>query len=232
MLDDARVAAVLADAAGARAAAEALVAAAVEAGGRDNATAVVVDVLGLVPDEPDDPTRRGRVRTRRRGPPVSDERRRSRRSYRPGEWYAVFGDRATVLLPPTQRSRVAQLWPLLDDGAGFDEVLDALIATGLRGLPGFVLVSESDDETRIVLRGAARAVLSGAEGDVELEGSAATTWVERSVHGVTRLVVEVGPGDALARGGDDGAAAEPLAVHRRRRGPGPPRRPAAVPAAG
>ena len=50
MLDDARVAAVLAGAAGAAgasAAAEALVAAAVEAGGRDNATAVVVDVLGL-----------------------------------------------------------------------------------------------------------------------------------------------------------------------------------------
>ncbi len=55
MLDDARVAAVLADAAGASSAAEALVAAAVEAGGRDNATAVVVDVLGLVPP-PADPT--------------------------------------------------------------------------------------------------------------------------------------------------------------------------------
>ncbi len=55
MLDDARVAAVLADAAGASAAAESLVAAAVEAGGRDNATAVVVDVLGLVPP-PADPT--------------------------------------------------------------------------------------------------------------------------------------------------------------------------------
>ncbi len=141
---------------------------------------------------------------------MSDERRRTRRSYRPGEWYAVFGDRATVLLPPTQRSRAAQLWPLLDDGAGFDEVLDALIATGLRGLPGFVLVSESDDQTRIVLRGAARAVLAGADGDVELEGSAATTWVERSVRGVTRLVVEVGPGDAHEEADDDGAAAEPL----------------------
>ena len=142
---------------------------------------------------------------------MSDERRRTRRSYRPGEWYAVFGDRATVLLPPTQRSRAAQLWPLLDDGAGFDEVLDALIATGLRGLPGFVLVSESDDQTRIVLRGAARAVLAGADGDVELEGSAATTWVERSVPGVTRLLVEVGPGDGLDGAPDDGSA-EPLST--------------------
>ena len=166
---------------------------------------------------------------------MSDERRGRRRSYRPGEWYAVFGDRATVLLPPTQRSRVAQLWPLLDDGAGFDEVLDALIATGLRGLPGFVLVSESDDETRIVLRGAARAVLSGAEGDVELAGSAATTWVERSVHGVTRLVVEVGPDGAPDDAGDnvdEDAAELPLCtdggVARVRRVDQPPYRPTAA----
>jgi protein phosphatase len=48
MLDDARVAKVLAGVEGAGAAAEALVAAAVEEGGRDNATALVVDVLGLV----------------------------------------------------------------------------------------------------------------------------------------------------------------------------------------
>jgi protein phosphatase len=56
MLDDARIADVLAGVGGARAAAEALVAAAVEEGGRDNATALVVDVLGLVgPDDVPDP---------------------------------------------------------------------------------------------------------------------------------------------------------------------------------
>jgi hypothetical protein len=142
---------------------------------------------------------------------VPDERRRTRRSYRPGEWFGVFGDAATILLPPTQRARVAQLWQLLDDGAGFDEALDALIATGLRGLPGFVLVSETDGETRIVLRGAARAVLTGVDGDVELEGSAATTWVERSVPGVTRLLVQVGLDDGLDEGPDD-ESEEPLST--------------------
>ncbi len=51
MLDDQRIAELLAGAATAADAAEQVVAAAVAAGGRDNATAVVVDALGLVPGD-------------------------------------------------------------------------------------------------------------------------------------------------------------------------------------
>ena len=74
------------------------------------------------------------------------------RSYRPGDWFGIFGDQATVVLPPSEKARVPGLWALVDAGAGFDEVLDALIADGLRDLPGFVLVSEVDGETKVVLR--------------------------------------------------------------------------------
>ena len=77
------------------------------------------------------------------------------RSYRPGDWFGIFGDQATVVLPPSEKGRVPGLWALVDAGAGFDEVLDALIADGLRDLPGFVLVSEADGETKVVIRGAA-----------------------------------------------------------------------------
>ena len=79
------------------------------------------------------------------------------RSYRPGGWFGIFGDHAIVVLPPSEKGRVAQLWQLVDDGAGFDEVLDALISDGLRELPGFVLVSESDADTKVVVRGPATA---------------------------------------------------------------------------
>ena len=79
------------------------------------------------------------------------------RSYRPGDWFGIFGAQATVVLPPSEKARVARIWALVDDGAGFDEVLDALIADGLRELPGFVLVSESGAETKVVIRGAAHA---------------------------------------------------------------------------
>lgn len=114
-----------------------------------------------------------------------------RSSYRPGEWFGVFGEHATVVLPPSEKSRVAAVWELVDAGAGFDEALDALIASGLRELPGFVLVSERDGETKVVLRGEARATFTTADETVELEGSSATTWVERSLQDVSRMVVEV-----------------------------------------
>ncbi len=61
-------------------------------------------------------------------------------SFRGGDWFGVFGQRTTVVLPPSERSRAAAIWELVDAGAGFDEILDALISSGLRELPGFVLV--------------------------------------------------------------------------------------------
>jgi FHA domain len=114
------------------------------------------------------------------------------RTYRPGAWFGIFGDHAIVVLPPSEKGRVPQLWQLVDDGAGFDEVLDALISDGLRELPGFVLVSESDADTKVVVRGPATARFTTSDGEVELAGAAATTWVEQSMTGVTGLVIELG----------------------------------------
>ena len=113
------------------------------------------------------------------------------RSYRPGDWFGIFGAQATVVLPPTEKSRVARIWALVDDGAGFDEVLDALIADGLRDLPGFVLVSESGAETKVVIRGAAHAEFTTDDGTVTVEGSSATTWAERSLTGVRTMRIDV-----------------------------------------
>ena len=116
------------------------------------------------------------------------------RSYRPGDWFGIFGDQATVVLPPSEKARVPGLWALVDAGAGFDEVLDALIADGLRDLPGFVLVSEVDGETKVVLRGAATAVFTTAAESVTVEGSSVTTWAERSLTDVQTMRIEVADG--------------------------------------
>ncbi len=114
------------------------------------------------------------------------------RSYRAGQWFGIFGSHATVLLPPSEKSRVAHLWSLVDEGAGFDVVLDTLISDGLRDLTGFVLVSAENGETKVVIRGAARAWFTTGDETVEVAGSSATTWAERSLSGVegTRLLVE------------------------------------------
>ena len=89
---------------------------------------------------------------------------RTVRSYRSGGWFGIFGRHASVLLPPSEKARVAALWELADAGSDFNELLDALITSGLRGLPGFVLISSGDEPTRVVLRGAARAAPGPAYG--------------------------------------------------------------------
>ena len=118
------------------------------------------------------------------------------RSVVPGEWYAVLGDEVVVLLPPAAKARVAGVWELVDEGAGFDEVLDGLISGGLRELPGFVLVSESARRRQARdpwrRRGRAdhrRRVRSPSSGDAD------STWVERNVTGVTGLWLRVADGD-------------------------------------
>src|SRR5690606_5018914 len=67
----------------------------------------------------------------------------------------------------------------------------ALISGGLRRLPGFVLVSELEGDTKVVIRGAARARFTADGETVELEGSGSTTWVERTLTSVTGMVLEV-----------------------------------------
>jgi len=120
------------------------------------------------------------------------------RSVVPGEWYGVLGDRVIVLLPPAAKARVAGLWETVDDGAGFDEVLDAVISGGLRDLPAFVLVSTGEGETRMVIRGPARAELQVDGETVRLTGSDDTTWVEQNVVGVTALRIRVADGTGPA----------------------------------
>lgn len=127
-------------------------------------------------------------------------------SYRPGEWLAIFGAATTLLLPASEKARAAQLWDLVDDGAGFDQTLDWVLAPGLSVLPAFVLIATDEGPTKVIVRGqGVRATLTTEAEAVVLDGSTVTTWVERTLDRVTALSVEVGDGvdgpDHLIRGG-------------------------------
>ena len=112
-----------------------------------------------------------------------------------GDWYAVVGDQVTVLLPGSQRGRVAQLWDLADAGADADAVLDALLAGGLSSLDHFALVARGDDTTRLLVRGAPTATVSSAAGDEILSATPGTTWHEQVLTGVASVRVTL-TGDA------------------------------------
>ena len=118
-------------------------------------------------------------------------------SYQPGGWFGIVGEHATALLPGTEKARAGALWVLVDDGAGFDAVLDALVANGLSSLPGFVLLARDGETTRVVIRGDAEATFEAAEGTVHVAGSGGSMWVERVLHAVTRLSISL-PGELPA----------------------------------
>ena len=123
-------------------------------------------------------------------------------SYRTGAWFAVFGSATTLLLPGSEKARVADLWSRIDDGAGFDEVLDALLQSGLGALPGFVLVSGGDGPTKVLARGAVQ-VTGSADGEqVGIDGRDALTWVERTLDHVESLALVV-VDDASSEDTDD-----------------------------
>jgi hypothetical protein len=115
------------------------------------------------------------------------------RSYRPGSWFAIAGERALILLPPGEKARVAALWELVDDGAGFDVTLDALISGGLRDLPTFVLVASEGGRTDVVIRGQAAATFEVDGSEIVVDGARSATWAERTLTGVTRVSVDVEP---------------------------------------
>jgi hypothetical protein len=117
--------------------------------------------------------------------------------FAPGDWYAVVGDRVTVLLPGSQRDRVAALWDLADSGAGAEALLDALLAGGLSSLDHFALVAHDDDSTHLIVRGAPTATVSSTGGEEILSAAPGTTWAEQVLAGVTSVRVTLnGEGSA------------------------------------
>jgi hypothetical protein len=117
--------------------------------------------------------------------------------FAPGDWYAVVGDRVTVLLPGSQRGRVAALWDLADSGAGAEALLDALLAGGLSSLDHFALVAHDDDSTHLIVRGAPTATVSSTGGEEILSAAPGTTWAEQVLAGVTSVRVTLnGEGSA------------------------------------
>ena len=119
------------------------------------------------------------------------------RRFATGDWYAVVGDHVSVMLPGSERARVAALWELADSGASADALLDALLAGGLAALPSFVFIGVSDDVTRVIVRGAPTVTVTTDSGEQVISAAPGTTWNEQVLGGVTSGRVSL-DGDAAA----------------------------------
>lgn len=109
----------------------------------------------------------------------------------PGDWIAVANEDLTLLLPATERSRAVGLWPLVDDGAGAEQVLDALISGGVSALCPFVLVDLTGSGTRVLVRGEPTVRANAATGEVEV-AAGHRIWADEQLERVERITVELG----------------------------------------
>jgi hypothetical protein len=127
---------------------------------------------------------------------------------RAGDWLAALGPEIAVVLPPEARDRAVAVWSLVDDGAGFEEVLDALLRDGLHGLSGFVLVARTGGPggtTRVLVRGSAAVRLAGPEGESVVTADPARTWTEEARDGVAEVSVSLPPAAEGEPADGDGA---------------------------
>ena len=119
------------------------------------------------------------------------------RRFATGDWYAVVGDHVAVMLPGSERARVAALWELADSGASSDTMLDALLIGGLLQLRSFAFVGTGDDHTRVIVRGAPTATVMTDAGEQVLTAAPGSTWNEQLLTGVTAARISL-EGDAIA----------------------------------
>lgn len=118
-----------------------------------------------------------------------------------GGWLGfVSGPRALIVASATD-DFVASAWSAIAGDDAFQALLDLLTAHGLAATPDFVLVDwERGADARVIVRGAAAVTVTDAAGSTPLSGAGISTWVERTLPGVTALELTV-PGATAAGSG-------------------------------
>lgn len=112
-----------------------------------------------------------------------------------GGWLA-FASGSLLLAVPDGSTPVSDGWAAA--GSGLQAVLDALTGQGLAATPSFVLVDwQPGGAARVLVRGELELTVVDASGTQQLSGTGVSTWVERSMPGVTALSFAV-PGSTAA----------------------------------
>lgn len=97
-----------------------------------------------------------------------------------------------VLLDVANTGLGERIWNLVHDGAGIDELLEELSMVGLRRLGEFAMATVEAGAVRIVLRGAAEAVIDHGGRRETVQASTVKTWVERTFEEVDACSIGFG----------------------------------------
>lgn len=115
-----------------------------------------------------------------------------------GGWLA-FASGPLLLAVPDGALDVAAAWGAVAGASGFQSALDLLTGKGLAATPSFVLVDwvAGGGDARVLVRGDLELTITDASGEQRLSGAGVSTWVERSLPGVSALSLSV-PGATAA----------------------------------
>ena len=122
-----------------------------------------------------------------------------------GGWHAFVSEPRLLVVVAPDDAFIATAWAAIGAPDGFQSALDLLTSRGLAATPPFVLVEwQAGEDARVIVRGEAPLTVVDADGEQPLSAAGVSTWVERSLSGVTALSFTV-PGAAPL-----GTAALPL----------------------
>jgi len=113
--------------------------------------------------------------------------------YRLGAGRAVVTPDAVVLVGANATTTLVDaIWNAMQGGPTPEELLDAILALGLRNLPSIGIVHIGDVSVRLLVRGDVRAVVkTEAEAQETISASEALTWVEQACPGSSTVTLEL-----------------------------------------
>lgn len=141
-------------------------------------------------------------------------------TYERGAWPAILGDRMAVVLAGAEAERFARVLLARRPPTAPEEVLDALVAGGLRAAPAFAIARLEGDTLTAFVRGPLAIAVEDERWAVQRHsGASLRTWREVVVERVTRLAIVADDADdaraALAPAQAERIAPEgPLSVGR------------------
>lgn len=112
---------------------------------------------------------------------------------RVGPGIALVNGHSFALLGPNNGALADRLWSASKSGAGVDELLEELSATGLRSLGDFAMAEVEDTGIRIVVRGLAIATVRSGAGTRKVEAAEVKTWVEEIVQDADWFELKLSP---------------------------------------